>query len=83
MTNQDLTFHPAHNRHCRLHFRDGSSLSGVYTAFFRDEPEQIYLVRSLDLITYKPLMDAGDTDAMLRYCVKVDPVLVANVELLP
>ena len=82
MTYHELIFHPAHNRHCRLHFRDGSSLSGVYAAFFRNEPEQIYLVRSLDLITFKPLMDAGDTDAMRRYCVKVNALEVKEVELL-
>lgn len=82
MTNLDLTFHPAHNRHCRLHFHDGSSVSGVFSSYFDDEPERLYLVRSNDLLAFKPLMEAGDAKAMRPYCIPVDPALVKDVELL-
>jgi len=80
MTHHDLAFHPAYNHHSRLTFHDGSQLSGVYCHYFFHEPKQLYLVRSTDLIAFKPLMDAGDAKAMRRYCVPIDPEEVEYVE---
>lgn len=80
MTLQDLMFHPAHNHHCLVHFQDGSTISGVYRAYFQQEPDQLYLVRSTDLIAFKPLMDAQDEVAMRPYCLKLDPSAVGSVE---
>lgn len=80
MTHHELTFHPAHNYHCRIHFSDGSTISGVYGAFFQQEPDQFYLVRSTDLQAFKPLLRARDEAAMRALCLKLDPSAVVSVE---
>lgn len=82
MTTHELKFHPAHNHHCRILLSDGSTLSGVYGAFFSEEPEQLYLVRSSDLHVFRPFLAAKDEPAMRSYCQPLDPTTVRSVELI-
>lgn len=76
----ELNFHPAHNYHCRILFSDGSTISSIYGAFFQQEPDQFYLVRSTDLQAFQPLLRAQDEAAMRPLCLKLDPSAVVSVE---
>ncbi len=70
------------NHHSRLSLSDGSALSGVPSFFFPDEPEQLYLIRSFNLIEAQPLSESNDPSALRPFCVRVDLAQVEQVELI-
>ncbi|MBK8612501.1 MAG: hypothetical protein IPN85_03270 [Flavobacteriales bacterium] len=70
------------NHHSRLSLSDGSALSGVPSFFFPEEPGQLYLIRSGDLIKAQPLSESNDLSALRPFCVRVDLELVEQAELI-
>jgi hypothetical protein len=82
MTQSEFQQSGYQNRHSKFIFKSGEIVYGVLHAFFYNEPNNYYLVRSNQLMEFKKFMDSNDFINMKKLCSLMNFDDLEKVELL-
>jgi len=80
MTPQEYESSGLKDINCRFVFSDGSSVVGLVSNYFKEEPGDYYLVYPSDVIEFEYRRCIRDFDKMKTLCRQIDLGAVSSVE---
>ncbi len=81
MTKTEYFHSGCDNKHAKFTMKSGEIIYGVVTTFFIEEPSELYLIKSNNLIEYKKLEETGNKEGLRKLAAKFNIEDVENVTL--